>query len=72
MGIRLYCFFLSFQAERRIFTNFHRQIFCWLDKWHGLTMDDIRQIEEETKQELEKARNTGELRGMSEANADDK
>jgi hypothetical protein len=41
------------QAERRIFTNFHRQVFCWTDKWHGLTMQDIREIEDKTKRELD-------------------
>lgn len=50
-------------SQRRLFTNFHRQVFCWLDKWHGLTMEDIRAIEEKTKKDLEEARQTGELRG---------
>ena len=22
-------------TERRLFLNFHRQVFCWTDKWHG-------------------------------------
>lgn len=52
------------KAERRLFTNFHRQVFCWLDRWHDLTMEDIRRIEEQTKQELDKQRLTGEVRGM--------
>ncbi|VDP37381.1 unnamed protein product [Schistosoma mattheei] len=39
--------------ERRIFLNFNRQVFCWLDKWHGLSMDDIRAIENKTKEELD-------------------
>lgn len=41
------------QQEKRIFTNFHRQLFCWIDKWVDLTMDDIRRMEAETKKELE-------------------
>ncbi|CAG0915808.1 unnamed protein product [Notodromas monacha] len=52
------------KSERRLFTNFHRQVFCWLDKWHGLTMDDIRRIEDETKKELDEQRHKGEVRGM--------
>ncbi|XP_030754862.1 phosphatidylinositol transfer protein alpha isoform isoform X1 [Sitophilus oryzae] len=52
------------KCERRLFTNFHRQVFCWMDRWHGLTMDDIRRIEEKTKEELEALRKTGEARGM--------
>uniref|UniRef100_A0A1B0G7Y9 Phosphatidylinositol transfer protein N-terminal domain-containing protein n=1 Tax=Glossina morsitans morsitans TaxID=37546 RepID=A0A1B0G7Y9_GLOMM len=51
------------KSERRLFTNFHRQVFCWMDRWHGLTMDDIRAIEEKVKEELDKQRNEGEVRG---------
>jgi len=50
-------------TERRLFLNFHRQVFCWTDKWHGMTMDDIRALEDKTKEELEKQRMTGEVRG---------
>lgn len=46
-----------------LFFNF-RQVFCWTDRWYGLTMDDIRAIEEKTKEELDKQRMTGEVRGM--------
>lgn len=52
------------KSERRLFTNFHRQVFCWMDRWHGLTMEDIREIEEKTKEELDKQRNVGQVRGM--------
>lgn len=41
------------KAEHRIFLNFHRQVFCWIDRWHGLTMADIRAIEEQVKRELD-------------------
>lgn len=50
-------------SERRLFTNFHRQVFCWMDRWYGLTMDDVRDIEEKTKLELEKIRKEGSVRG---------
>ncbi|KAG5451836.1 Phosphatidylinositol transfer protein alpha isoform [Clonorchis sinensis] len=49
--------------ERRIFYNFHRQLFCWMDKWHGLTMNDIRALEDQAKHELDKQREVGEVRG---------
>ncbi|XP_066937638.1 phosphatidylinositol transfer protein beta isoform-like isoform X4 [Macrobrachium rosenbergii] len=49
--------------ERRLFTNFHRQVFCWMDRWYGMTMDDIRQLEDKTKEELDKQREQGEVRG---------
>ena len=46
-------FFVYLQVERRVFTNFHRQVFCWTDKWYGLTMEDIRKLEAKTKTELD-------------------
>lgn len=52
------------KSERRLFTTFHRQLFCWMDRWHGLTMEDIRAIEEKTKEELDQQRNVGKVRGM--------
>ena len=42
------------QVYPRLFRNFHRQVFCWIDDWHGMTMDDIRRIEEDTKADLDK------------------
>lgn len=41
-----------------------RQVFCWMDSWYGLTMDDIRAIEEKTKEELDKQRKSGDVKGM--------
>ena len=52
-------------TEKRIFTNFHRQVFCWMDKWHGMTMEDIRALEEKTKLELDEERAKGELKGTA-------
>jgi len=52
-------------TEKRIFTNFHRQLFCWMDKWHGMTMDDIRALEEKTKRDLDEEREKGEIRGTT-------
>ncbi|XP_022786411.1 phosphatidylinositol transfer protein beta isoform-like [Stylophora pistillata] len=54
------------KAVTRLLTNFHRQLFCWLDKWFGMTIEDIRRLEDETKEELVKLRSEGEARGMSE------
>ncbi|XP_055355627.1 phosphatidylinositol transfer protein alpha isoform-like [Paramacrobiotus metropolitanus] len=50
------------KAERKLFLNFHRQVFCWMDQWYGLTMDDIRRIEDETKADLDRQRHEGEVR----------
>ncbi|KAK9968799.1 hypothetical protein ABG768_003103 [Culter alburnus] len=43
------------KQEKRIFTNFHRQLFCWIDNWVELTMEDIRRMEAETQRELEES-----------------
>uniref|UniRef100_UPI0037E96A4F phosphatidylinositol transfer protein alpha isoform-like n=1 Tax=Semicossyphus pulcher TaxID=241346 RepID=UPI0037E96A4F len=59
------CESLIHKTEKRLFTNFHRQLFCWMDKWIDLSMDDIRRMEEETKKELDEMRNTGEIKGMT-------
>lgn len=48
------CFYhFVLKQEKRIFTNLHRQLFCWIDKWIDLTMEDIRRMEDETQKELE-------------------
>lgn len=52
------------KQEQRLFMTFHRQVFCLMDKWHGLTMEDIRAIEEATKKELDEQIKKGEIRGM--------
>jgi len=52
-------------TEKRLFLNFHRQVFCWMDKWHGMTMDDIRALEDKTKRELDEERSKGEIRGTA-------
>lgn len=52
------------KSEQRLFTTLHRKLFCWMDRWHGLTMEDIRSLEDQTKEELDRQRNVGEVRGM--------
>lgn len=42
----------------------YSQLFCWMDQWYGLTMEDIRKLEEKTKDELDLQRKSGEVRGM--------
>uniref|UniRef100_A0A3Q0SIC3 Phosphatidylinositol transfer protein beta isoform n=1 Tax=Amphilophus citrinellus TaxID=61819 RepID=A0A3Q0SIC3_AMPCI len=55
------------EQEKRIFTNFHRQLFCWIDKWVELNMDDIRRMEADTQRELDELRRKGDVRGTSAA-----
>jgi len=38
----------------------HKQAFCWMDEWFGMTMDNIREYEQETKTYLDKLR-SGEI-----------
>lgn len=54
------------RAVLRLLRNFHRQLFCWLDRWYGMTIEDIREIEDKTKEDLEKMRNEGNVKGMVE------
>ncbi|XP_003747306.1 phosphatidylinositol transfer protein alpha isoform [Galendromus occidentalis] len=51
------------KTEKRIFHVFHRQLFCWIDRWHGMTMKDIRALEEKVAKELEEQRKAGPVRG---------
>ncbi|XP_029637333.1 phosphatidylinositol transfer protein alpha isoform isoform X1 [Octopus sinensis] len=51
--------------EKRIFNNFHRQVFCWTDYWFGMTLEDIRSLEEKTKEDLDKQRCLGSVRGTT-------
>ncbi|XP_055513728.1 phosphatidylinositol transfer protein alpha isoform [Leucoraja erinacea] len=53
------------KQERRLFTLFHRQLFCWMDRWIELTMDDIRRMEEQTKKELDEMILNGPVRGLT-------
>lgn len=47
----------------------HRQAWCWQDEWHGLTMQDIREIERQTQLALQ--RTMGLAEGEEDAGNDD-
>lgn len=51
------------RQEQRLFTHFHRQTFCWTDGWFGLTMADIRKIEDNVRAELDEKRQKGTVCG---------
>jgi hypothetical protein len=53
----------TMDTERRLFTNFHRQLFCSIDKWIEMTMEDIRKLEGKVQSELDSQRMKGEVRG---------
>jgi hypothetical protein len=48
--------FVSKNAQRKILLEGHRKCFCWLDEWHGLTMEDVRKMEHDTAQAISRAR----------------
>lgn len=41
------------KSQQRMFTIFHRKIYCWMDQWYGLTMKDIQLLEERIQKELD-------------------
>ncbi|KAI9316401.1 hypothetical protein BX666DRAFT_2027943 [Dichotomocladium elegans] len=55
----------SFLAKtiHNLFIRFHRQLFCWMDQWYGMTIEDIRNLEEEIKKDLDETRNQGSIVG---------
>jgi hypothetical protein len=44
---------------RNPFVQAHRRLFCWMDEWYGLTITDIRKMEDDTaritKQKIEES-----------------
>ena len=49
-----YTTFIHDMALRKTMLGAHRQAWVWQDEWFGLTMDDIRDIERKTAEELKK------------------
>lgn len=45
---------VRYVALRKTMGRAHRQAWCWQDEWFGLTMDDIRLLENETQSLLNK------------------
>lgn len=41
-------------ALRKTMLRAHRQAWAWQDEWHGLTMEDIREIERQTQLALKR------------------
>uniref|UniRef100_A0A8C5TSE3 Phosphatidylinositol transfer protein N-terminal domain-containing protein n=1 Tax=Malurus cyaneus samueli TaxID=2593467 RepID=A0A8C5TSE3_9PASS len=49
----------------KVMLRAHRQAWCWQDEWTDLTMEDIRQLEEETARMLAQKMGDGEGLGTS-------
>jgi len=39
--------------ESYVFTKFHRQLFCCIDEWYGMSIEDVRQYEAEVQKQLQ-------------------
>ncbi|CDH50250.1 phosphatidylinositol transfer protein alphaisoform [Lichtheimia corymbifera JMRC:FSU:9682] len=50
--------FLS-KTIHNLFLKFHRQLFCWMDQWYGMSIQDIRDLEEQIKKDLDVQRKEG-------------
>ncbi|XP_017784868.1 PREDICTED: protein retinal degeneration B isoform X3 [Nicrophorus vespilloides] len=46
--------FIHDVALRKTMLRAHRQAWAWQDEWHGLTMEDIREIEKQTQMALKR------------------
>ncbi|XP_050292895.1 protein retinal degeneration B isoform X2 [Anthonomus grandis grandis] len=46
--------FIHDVALRKTMLRAHRQAWAWQDEWHGLTMEDIREIERQTQMALKR------------------
>jgi hypothetical protein len=46
--------------ERDLFLKFHRQVYCWMDEWHGMSLEDVRNYETKTKADLDNKLKAGD------------
>ncbi|XP_023176305.2 protein retinal degeneration B isoform X1 [Drosophila hydei] len=52
--------FIHDVALRKTMLRAHRQAWAWQDEWHGLTIEDIRELERQTQLALAKKMGSGE------------
>uniref|UniRef100_A0A915ANG7 Phosphatidylinositol transfer protein n=1 Tax=Parascaris univalens TaxID=6257 RepID=A0A915ANG7_PARUN len=55
---------LAHKQYPRLFIKFHRETFCWMDRWYDLTMDEIKELEDRTAQQLKRQIIDPERRGI--------
>lgn len=46
---------------KQLFSTFHRQVFCWMDKWCDLSLEEVRKIEDDLQKLLVKKIEEGEI-----------
>ncbi|KAK6046005.1 phosphatidylinositol transfer protein [Cooperia oncophora] len=49
----------------KIFSNFHRHAFCWIDTWFDLTDEELQEYDEETARQLQELVNSEKRRGVA-------
>jgi len=58
-------------GQKDFMLSFNRKVFCWMDQWYGLSMEEVRNFEKETKEELEQLRRFGKRQGILMLDSDD-
>jgi hypothetical protein len=48
--------------ERNLFFDFHRQVYCWMDDWFSMTMQDVREYENKIKRDLDEKLKEGDTK----------
>ncbi len=56
----------AIDVYQSLLEKFYRQMFCWADDWADLSEKDVEGKERDTKAELNRIRNKGEVRGQIE------
>lgn len=49
----------------KIFANFHRNAFCWIDDWFDLTDEELQKFDDEVAKELKSLFNSMDRRGVT-------
>jgi len=57
------------EQYRKMLVALYQQMWCWTDEWYGLSMEDVRELERRTKEELQKAIKEKEKKGTTNLDA---
>ncbi len=53
------------RALARVSAIYHRQMYFWMDEWHGMTLADIEAFENSTRDQLVEKRQQAEFTGLT-------